>query len=106
MLHTTSSTPSQTPEDRETRVQALLQCLRPAAEHALRQLAERLVDLPEEQSFGQIEYDLRDLVHQLAARVHQTSLQAGKKRGTAVPASSVRTARRTPASSSTATRPG
>jgi hypothetical protein len=45
-------------------------------------MAERLVDLPEDKAFGQIEYDLRDLAHDLAAQAHQTGLQAGKKRAT------------------------
>jgi hypothetical protein len=44
-------------------------------------MAERLVDLPEDQAFGQIEYDLRDLAHDLAATTHQTGLTAGKKKG-------------------------
>jgi hypothetical protein len=45
-------------------------------------MAERLVDLPEDKAFGQIEYDLRDLAHDLAASAHQTGLQAGKKKAT------------------------
>ncbi len=35
-----------------------------------------------EASGGQIEYDLRDLAHELAASAHQTGLQVGKKRAT------------------------
>jgi hypothetical protein len=76
------SPPSQTSEDREARIQDLLARLRPHADHALRAMAERLVDLPESQAFGQIEYDLRDLAHGLAAACHQAGLGAGKKRGT------------------------
>jgi hypothetical protein len=71
-----------TDPDREARVAALLEQLRPDAERILRQMAERLVDLPEEKSFGPIELDLRDLSHDLACAAHQTGLQAGKKRGT------------------------
>ena len=63
-------------------MQALLEQLRPFGEQALRQMAERLVDLPQDQAFGPIEYDRRDLAHDLAASVHQAGLQAGKKRGT------------------------
>jgi hypothetical protein len=106
MLQTSSLATSQTSQDREARVQDLLQQLRPDAEQLLRQMAERLVDLPEHQSFGQIEYDLRDLAHQLAADVHQTSLQAGKKRATKVPAASVPTVKPTLVSSDTAPKPG
>jgi hypothetical protein len=106
MLHARTSAPSQTPDDREARIQALLGQLRPHAEEVLRQMAERLVDLPEGQAFGQVEYDLRDLAHDLAAACHQAGLHAGKKGGTGAPASSAPTANTTPASSRTAPRPG
>jgi TolA-binding protein len=106
MLHTAASATSQTAQDREARIQDLLRQLRPDAEQRLRQMAERLVDLPEQQSFGQIEYDLRDLAHQLAADVHQTGLQAGKKRATTAPAASVPTVKPTLVSSDTAPKPG
>ena len=79
MLNTPLSPPSPTSEDREARVQALLGRLRPQADQVLRHMAERLVDLPEAKSFGQIEYDLRDLAHELAAASHQAGLDAGKK---------------------------
>ena len=82
MLNPTSLSPSQTSEDREARIQALLDQRRPQADQALRAMAERLVDLPEDKAFGQIEYDLRDRAHGLAAASHQTGLGAGKKRGT------------------------
>ena len=82
MLNHLASHPSPTADDREARIQALLQRLRPNSDHILRQMAERLVDLPEDQAFGQIEYDLRDLAHELAASAHQAGLEVGKKRGT------------------------
>jgi hypothetical protein len=106
MLNPLVFPPSPTPDDREARIQALLQRLRPNSEQVLRQMAERLVDLPEDQAFGQVEYDLRDLAHDLAATSHQTGLDAGKKRATAAPVSSARTAKPTPASSRTGPRPG
>ncbi|HYT89955.1 MAG TPA: hypothetical protein VEL76_14715 [Gemmataceae bacterium] len=81
MLNTPASSPCQTSEDREARIQALMEDLRPQGEQVLRQMAERLVDLPEDQAFGQVEYDLRELAHDLAASSHQAGLQAGKKRG-------------------------
>jgi len=92
--------------DRGARIQELLGRLQPHAQQALRRMAERLVDLPEGQAFGQVEYDLRDLAHELAAASHQAALQGGKKRGTPAPAPSAPTAGPTPASSSTAPRPG
>ncbi len=106
MSDPTPAAASATAADREARLQDLLSRLRPQAELVLRQMAERLVDLPEDKAFGQIEYDLRDLAHDLAAASHQAGLEAGKKRGTRAPASSAPTARPTPASSSTGPRPG
>jgi hypothetical protein len=82
MLNTPAPTPSATSEDREARIQELLQRLRPNADQVLRHMAERLVDLPLDKAFGQIEYDLRDLAHDLAASSHQAGLDAGKKRAT------------------------
>lgn len=95
-----------TDADRQARILELLQQLRPHAEQALRQMAERLADLPEQKAFGQVEYDLRDLAHQLAAEAHQAGLHAGKKRGISAPAPSAPTAGTTPASSATETRRG
>jgi hypothetical protein len=106
MLNATASNPSQTPDDRENRIQALLGRLRPNADQVLRRMAEHLVDLPQDKAFGQIEYDLRDLAHDLAASSHQAGLQAGKKGGTSGPAPSAPTAPPTPASRATAPRPG
>src|SRR5271168_2027783 len=106
MLHTPASATSQTAQDRDARIQDLLEQLRPDAEQRLRQMAERLVDLPEHQSFGQIEYDLRDLAHQLAAEVHQTGLQVSKNRATKAPAAFVRTVKPTLVSSGTAPKLG
>jgi hypothetical protein len=106
MLNPNISTPSQTSDDRETCIQALIGQLRPNADAVLRQMAERLVDLPENKSFGQIEYDLRDLAHELASTSHQTGLAAGKKRGTSVPVVSAPPAKAMRASSVIATRLG
>jgi hypothetical protein len=72
----------QTAVDREARVQALLGALRGQAEPRLRQMAERLVDLPEDKAFGQVEYDLGDLGREIATCAHQVGLDAGKKGGT------------------------
>jgi hypothetical protein len=82
MLATPASAPSTTADDREARIQALLAALRQQAEPRLRQMAERLVDLPEDRAFGQIEHDLGDLARAIAASAHQAALDAGKKGGT------------------------
>src|SRR5688572_21946703 len=107
MAHALPTPSPSTPDAaREARVQELLGRLRAGAEPALRQMAERLADLPEGQAFGQIEYDLRDAAHELAAAAHRAGLQAGKKRGTPGPVSPAPTAGLTPASSATGPRPG
>jgi hypothetical protein len=106
MSDSTPALPSPTADDRETRVQELVDRLRPCAEQHLRRMAERLVDLPEGQAFGQVEYDLRDAAHELAASSHQAGLEVGKKRGTAGPALSVPSAPPMPASSNTAPKVG
>lgn len=87
MLHTANSTPSATPEDREARIQTLMDQLRPASEQALRKMAEELVDAPDRQLFGGVELRLRDCAHELAATAHQTGLAGRKKGGIAAPAS-------------------
>jgi hypothetical protein len=101
----TDSTPPPGPDSRPERVEQLLQRLRAEAEVTLRRMAERLTDLPEERSFGQVELDLRDLAHDLASSAHQAGLLAGKKGATKVAASPAPAAA-IPASSATAPRPG
>jgi len=106
MADSTPASLSSKAADREARIQDLLGRLRPRAEQVLRRMAEQLVDLPEDKAFGQIEYDLRDLAHDLAAATPQAGLEAGKKRGIRAPAPSAPTARPTPVSSSTGPRLG
>lgn len=105
MSESTPTTP-QTSQVRETRRQHLLQALRGEANRVLERLADELVDLPDDKVFGAIEYTLRDLSHDFAARAHQVGVEADKKRATKAPASSVRIAPATPGSSTTEKRPG
>jgi hypothetical protein len=106
MLDEPVSEANKTSQDREARRQQLLVALRGATDSVLERLADQLVDLPEDQVFGPIEYTLRDLGHDFATRAHQAGIDAAKKKATKGPASSAPTARRTPASSTTAQRPG
>jgi len=106
MLESDSSATKQTSNEREIRRAAILQALRADAEGIIARMADELVDLPEDKAFGKIEYDLRDLAHEMAARAHKTGLAVGKKRATYVPASSAPPAKKTPASSSTGPSPG
>ncbi|OWK34490.1 N-carbamoylputrescine amidase / Omega amidase [Fimbriiglobus ruber] len=96
-IPTRMGTMSPTP-DRHARIEALLTQLRPAAEDALRRMAEQLVDRPDTELFGDIEYRLRDAAHDLATTAHQTGLEARKKGGTRGRASCARSAGRTPGS--------
>jgi hypothetical protein len=105
MLTIPPSTTSATSEDLEARIQALLAQLRPAAEAALRHMAEDLVEAPDAQLFGGLELRLRDQAHQLAAAALQTGLDSRKKRATAVPASPAPTASALPSSSTTSPAP-
>ena len=106
MLNENASATNQIPNGREIRRAAILDALKADAEAILERMADRLTDLPEDKAFGKIEYDLRDLAHDLAASAHQAGLQAGKKRATKVPASSAPPASTTPDSSSTEPSPG
>src|SRR5438445_11485395 len=92
-------------EDRETRIQQLLERLQPLLEQRARQMAAALTDAPPEQILGAVEYTLRDHAHRLATDVHQVALDGDQKRGTTEPAESVLTAPATPASSSTGPAP-
>lgn len=105
MLSEPTSATSQTSQGREERRQLFLQALRREADSVLQRMADELVDLPDDKVFGTIEYTLRDLSHELAAKALQAGA-AGKKRATKARASSAPTARTTPASSATARRPG
>jgi hypothetical protein len=106
MLNESTSPSSPTSQERKARRQQLLEALRGPADDLLERLADELVDLSDDKAFGAIEMTLRDLSHDFATRAHQAGLQAGKKRGIKAPAWSALTARATPASSITASRPG
>jgi hypothetical protein len=81
MLSQLSSATNQTSQGREERRRQILDALRGEADAILERMADELVDLPEDKAFGQIEYTLRDLGHDLASRAHQAGLDAGKKVG-------------------------
>lgn len=81
MLNESASVANQTADEREMRRQQLRAALRPEADALLERVVEELVDLPDAQAFGAIEYTLRDCSHAFAAHAHQAGLQAGKKKG-------------------------
>ena len=84
--------------DRQARIDALVTQLRPTADDALRRMAEQLVDRPDTELFGDIEYRLRDAAHDLAAAAHQTGLEVRKKGGTTGPVLCAPSAAPTPGS--------
>jgi hypothetical protein len=82
MLNTPVPATTPSAEVREARIQELLGQLRAAAEPTFRQMAEQLVDAPDAELFGPLEYQLRDHAHALASAAHQAGLDGRKKRGT------------------------
>jgi hypothetical protein len=101
--HTSDQPPAESPE-RQARLDALLARIRPSLEQAALDMAGELLDLPEEELFGRIEFALRDRAHRLATAVHQAGLDCRqKKTAMTAPASSAPSAARTPSSTTTST---
>ena len=73
------------PEDQARRAAQLYESLKAATEHDLKAIAELLATRPDDQLFGQTEFDLRQLVHRLGAEALQTAAQQRKKGGIKVP---------------------
>jgi hypothetical protein len=101
MLNAPGPATSSTPEDREARSRAVMDQLRPAAEQALRRMAEGLVDAPDRQLVQGVEPRLRGRAHEPAAAAQQAGLQGRRKGATAAPASPAPAASARPASSAT-----
>ena len=70
--------------EREAEAQQLAQAIRQAADEELLDLARTLVDTDEHTLFGDTEFHVRDLVHQIGAKAYQAFL-AQKKTATAAP---------------------
>lgn len=93
--------PNLTPEQEVQAQRLAAMILVKAQEEALR-MARLLVSKPDQELLGATEFEIRDRVHQLGAFALQTALNERKKGGTAGRAPAARTARKPPASSSTA----
>ena len=74
------------PEDQARRAEQLYESLKAATEHDLKAIAELLATRPDDQLFGQTEFDLRKLVHRLGAEALQTAAEQRKKGGIKAPA--------------------
>jgi hypothetical protein len=89
--------------DKEQEAQALAARIRQAVDEEILQLARLLVSKPEDQIFGQTEFQVRDIVHRVGAAALQTHL-AEKKTATAAAASIAPTAGAPPGSTTTTPR--
>jgi hypothetical protein len=87
--------------EQEQQAQLLAARIRAAVDDDILQLARLLVSKPEYETFGDTEFQTRDLVHQLGATALQTHL-AQKKTATAAPVSPAPTVARPPSSRTTA----
>ncbi len=70
------------PEEQARRTEQLYEALKAATEPDLKAIAELLATRPDDQLFGQTEFDLRKLVHRLGAEALQTAAEQRKKGGT------------------------
>lgn len=89
--------------EQEQQAQALAARIRTAVAGDILELARLLVSKPEHEVFGQTEFEVRDIVHQLGATALQTHL-AEKKTATGAPASPAAAAARPPSSKTIARR--
>ena len=92
-----------TPEEL-TEVQRVHDVVLKAMDKEIWQIAELMVGKRDDQLFGETEFALRDKVLRMGAQALEATVNDRKKGGTKVPARSVRTAAKTPASSSGGTR--
>jgi hypothetical protein len=68
--------------ERQERIDAVMSELRPKLDAMLHQMVETIVDKPEAEELGAVEFELRDLGRDLIATVQETGLKSRKKRGT------------------------
>jgi len=86
-----------TPEQ-EAQAQRLAAIIGKKAQEEALYMARLLVSKPDHKLLGATEFEIRDRAHKLAASAIETALNERKKGGTKGPASSVPTAKTTPAS--------
>jgi hypothetical protein len=68
-------------EEQEAEAQRIYERLGAAFDQERMRMARLLASKPNEQLFGQTEYELRDRVHELGARVLETAADERQKRG-------------------------
>jgi hypothetical protein len=69
-------------KDRQDRIDEAMRELRPKIEVMVLKMVETIVDKPEAEELGAVEFELRDMGRDLTAIVQQTGLASRKKRGT------------------------
>jgi hypothetical protein len=90
--------------EQSTEVDRVVELVMKAIEGDVRRIAEAMVLKRDDQLLGPGEFDLRNKVLGMARHIVEATVNDRKKGGTKVPARSVRTAAKTPASSSGGTR--
>ena len=68
-------------EEQEAESQRIYERLRGAFDEELKTMARFMASKPNHQLFGQTEFELRDRVHELGARVLETAADERQKRG-------------------------
>jgi hypothetical protein len=68
-------------EDQEAESQRIYERLRGAFDEELKTMARFMASQPNHQLFGQTEFELRDRVHELGARVLETAADERQKKG-------------------------
>jgi hypothetical protein len=68
-------------EEQEAESERIYERLRGAFEEELKAMARFMASKPNHQLFGQTEFELRDRVHELGARVLETAAEERQKKG-------------------------
>lgn len=68
-------------EEQETEAQRIYERLRGAFDEELKSMARFMAAKPTDQLFGETEFELRDRVHELGARVLETAAEERQKKG-------------------------
>jgi hypothetical protein len=74
--------PSELTPEQEAEARRLAEVIATKAQEELLQMARLLVSKRDDQLFGETEFQVRDLVHQIGAHALQTAVNERKKRGT------------------------
>jgi hypothetical protein len=68
-------------DEQEAEAQRIYERLRGAFDEELKTMARFMASKPNDQLFGQTEFELRDRVHELGARVLETAAEERQKKG-------------------------